>query len=251
MPQRMPRYYANIYAPYEEYEALDRAAEGLPPGPVDVPIYVIEHQKDDASEGAEAIVEIVVDGPTDAELHRSALATYAQLRERAGLEPVDDPGPIAYFPINALLHLDPKSSRFFGFAQQLFDDGQFLYAIVAVQTAFELYLEGVYEYLLHLRTPREVGTVVQKFLTQKYSLSREEVRELLEALLGERLADSSEWHEYKQHVKRRNGIVHRGEGLGRDEAHSSLTAVQELAGVISKRVRTIMSEASQPESQTS
>lgn len=238
----MPRYFARVRAPYDDEAALQKGAERLPEYGFTGLVTIVQY----AAPGEQyTIIELAVDGPTTKEAVGVTRAPYAQLRTCSDLETVNDIGPIALTPINPLLHLDFKSSTFFRIAEQLFDEKQHMYTVVAVQTAFELYMEGVFEYLLSLRTPREVGTAVEKFLQQRYSLAREEVRELLEALMDEPLTQSDEWRQYKAHVKRRNDLVHRGERLSADEARASLIAVHGLAGKISWRVRTIMPKPSE------
>jgi hypothetical protein len=235
----MPRYFAQIDVPPGDADSLQRASHLLVARGIDGSIVVEEEpQSETGTTLMRGTLQLELDGPTKQEVARAAQAAYRDLRDSAQLAP-DGDVPITLIPVNALLHLDLKSSTFFQTAERLFDDSSYLYSVVAVQTAFELYIEGVFEYLLSLRTPREIGSAVQEFLNRKHSLSDQRVVALLEALTGESIVTSDEWRAYRQHLKRRNKLVHDGEQIGREEAAASLTAVRDIAGEISSRVRKI------------
>jgi hypothetical protein len=128
-----------------------------------------------------------------------------------------------------LLMFDPKSGDFFQIAERLYDEGNYLYTVVAAQTAFELYMEGVFEYVLHLRSTVAIGAAVGEMI-RSYNLDDKRVRSLWQGFTGHKLTeDEKAWDAYKAHLARRHGLVHRGERVTKEEAAASLTAVNELA----------------------
>jgi hypothetical protein len=179
--------------------------------------------------GTRTVVSMELDGPTTQSVVNEARGIYDGLRLHVGLLPGTGHEPVAMSPMNRLLMFDPKSRGFFRIAERLYDEGNYLYTVVAAQTAFELYMEGVFEYVLHLHTTVEIGAAIRD-LIRSYNLNDRQARNVWEALTGHNLTeDEKTWNAYKAHLKRRNELVHRGERVAKDEAKASLNAVNELA----------------------
>jgi hypothetical protein len=61
-----------------------------------------------------------------------------------------------------------------------------------------------------------------------YALGDDRSRLLWKELTRDDITQAPCWREYKQHVARRNNILHRGVGASRDEASASLAAVKQM-----------------------
>ena len=190
--------------------------------------------------GTRTLVSMDLDEPTTQSVAKEAHAIYESIRRHAGLSAGTGHEQVAMSPINRLLMFDPKSGDFFQIAERLYDEGNYLYAVVAAQTAFELYMEGVFEYVLHLRSTVEIGAAIGEMI-RSYNLDDKRVRSLWEGFTGHKLTeDAKTWDAYKAHLARRHGLVHRGERVTKEEAAASLIAVNELAVQIAAVVITLM-----------
>lgn len=190
--------------------------------------------------GTRTVLSMELDEPTTQSVLRQAHAIYERIRETAGLPPGTGHEPVAMSPMNRLLLFDPKSGDFFQIAEGLYDEGNYLYAVVAAQTAFELYMEGVFEYILHLRSTVEIGAAIGEMI-RSYNLGDKRVRSLWQGFTGHNLtANKKTWDAYKDHLERRHGLVHRGERVTKEEAKASLNAVNHLAVEIAAVVIRLM-----------
>ncbi len=190
--------------------------------------------------GARTHVSMELDEVTTQAVVKEAHAIYEQIRECAVLPPGTGGELVQMTPINRLLMFDTKSSDFFQIAERLYDEGNYLYCVVAAQTAFELHMEGVFAYILHLRGTVEISAAVGD-LIRNYNLDDARVRQVWEAFTGHKVTENAKaWRAYKAHLKRRHELVHRGERVGREEASASLRAVNDLATQISAVVLRLM-----------
>lgn len=243
----MARYMVILNAPPDDYEALDKAREVMK----DERVFMISFEDElapalDEFVEKRSVVHMQLDEPTRKQAVIQARTIYDGLRLHAGLLPSTGKEMVGLSPMNPLMHLDPRSISFFGIAEQLFDDGNYLYAIVAVQTGFELYVEGVFDYILHLRSTAEMGGAVRE-LIRNYNLDDRRIRAVWESLTRHRItASDSIWKAYKDHLERRHNLVHRGELTTKDEAAASLNAVNALASEIAVVVRRLTPTAPRP-----
>lgn len=237
----MPRYRTILIGPSEDADALTRGAEGL--GDKRVTLVAQEDQPRPPSGkfvGTRTVISMDLDEPTTQSVVNEAHAIYERIRRHAGLPPGTGHEPVAMSPLNRLLMFDPKSGDFFQIAERLYDEDNYLYAVVAAQTAFELYMEGVFEYVLHLRSTVQIGAAIGEMI-RSYNLDDRRVRSLWEGFTGHKLTeDKKTWNAYKAHLARRHGLVHRGERVTREEAAASLVAVNELAIQIASVVMNLM-----------
>lgn len=230
---RVPEYVVTIWGPPEDADALGAAAGELGDARVSAVIVV----SDDVDE---TLVRVVVEEPTQARALQEARTIYQSLRCKAGLDSATGQEVATTARMNPLIHFKPKSNQFFQVADQMFSEENYLYTVVAVQTAFELYMEGAFDFALQLRTSGDIGDAVAKLLRGKYHLRDERVRDLWDSLTGHKVKASPSWQGYNEHVVRRNRLVHGGESVGRNEASASLSAVQDLASEVSTIVRQLM-----------
>jgi hypothetical protein len=112
-------------------------------------------------------------------------------------------------------------------AKRLRDQGHHEMAVVAAQTACEVFTELVVtttfknQNIGHLAEPVEA-------LMPNYNLGNDRVRKLYEALCNDPISQQPFWSRYKTHVKRRHGIVHEGKQTDRAGAEESIKAVEEV-----------------------
>jgi hypothetical protein len=237
----VPRYRTLLIAPAEDAEALPRGADSLGDQRV-TSVAEEEEPRPSSGEfvGTRTVVSMELDGPTTQSVVNEARAIYERIREHAGLPPGSGHEPVAMSPMNRLLMFDPRSGDFFQIAEGLYDQGNYLYTVVAAQTAFELYMEGVFEYVLHLRSTVAIGAAIGDMI-RSYNLDDRRVRDLWEGFTGHKVtAEEKTWEAYKAHLERRHGLVHRGERVAKEEAAASLTAVNELAVQIAAVVMKLM-----------
>lgn len=243
----MPRYRTIVVASAADFDALTRGADALG----DERVILVAHEDtpraaSDEHYGTRTVVSMELDEVTTHAVSKEAHAIYERIRHCSGLPAGTGAEPVAMTPMNRLLMFDPKSSEFFRIAENLYDNGDYLYAVVAAQTAFELHMEGVFEYILHLRGTVQISAAVGD-LIRSYNLDDPKVRKVWEAFTGHKLTeDAKTWTVYKAHLERRHGLVHRGERVSKEEATASLRAVNELATQISAVVLRLMPGA-QPE----
>jgi hypothetical protein len=125
----------------------------------------------------------------------------------------------------------------------MYDEGNFPFAVIAIQTAFELFMEGAFDYVLQLRSTVEIGDAVAQ-LIRRYNMSDDRVRSLWTSLTGHKITEpAATWKAYRDHLDRRNGLVHRGEGVTGHDAKASLDAVNDLAAEIAAVLRALMPKA--------
>ena len=112
-------------------------------------------------------------------------------------------------------------------AKRLINEGHHEMAVVAAQTACEVFSELVItatfknQNIGHLSEPVEA-------LVPNYNLGNERVRKLYEALCKDPISQQPFWSRYKAHVKRRNGIVHEGKRTDKAGAEESIKAVEDV-----------------------
>jgi hypothetical protein len=237
----MPRYRTILVAPARDADALMAGAEAL--GDDRVTLVAKEDEAQPPSGefvGTRTVVSMDLDEATTQSVVKEAHAIYERIRRQAGLPPGTGHEQVAMSPVNRLLMFDPTSGDFFQIAERLYDEGNYLYTVVAAQTAFELYMEGVFEYVLHLRSTVEIGAAIGEMI-RSYNLDDKRVRRLWEGFTGHKLTeDEKSWNAYKAHLERRHGLVHRGERVTKGEAAASLIAVNDLAVQIAAVVMKLM-----------
>jgi uncharacterized protein YutE (UPF0331/DUF86 family) len=112
-------------------------------------------------------------------------------------------------------------------AYRLKDDGDFELAVVAAQIACELLTERVFSVVLAAEALESLEDPLSK-LVRGFNLADDRVRDLYVGLSGDRVQDQTFWREYKEHVKRRNKVVHSGKRVDVDGASKSVQAAADL-----------------------
>jgi hypothetical protein len=116
---------------------------------------------------------------------------------------------------------DPRHLELIALAQQLCKEDKSELAVVAAQTACEVYAEVAIRRMLQERELGEFDEVIPELLTG-YSLMDRRGQRVFHALTGESIQRSAFWSGYKTHVELRNRVVHRGEQVTSDQAADSI-----------------------------
>lgn len=120
---------------------------------------------------------------------------------------------------------DPRHLELIALARQLCDEDKPDLAVVAAQTACEVYAEVAIRDLLKARELGEFEEVIPELLTG-YSLMDRRGQRVFHALTGESIQRSELWASYKAHVERRNLVVHRGKQITADQADDSINVAE-------------------------
>lgn len=113
-------------------------------------------------------------------------------------------------------------------AKDLRDNDHHEAAIVTAQTACEVCTEILLTVALRKRGVEYLSDPLDRLLPN-YNLGNERVRKVYEAITDDLLtADAARWSKFQQHVKKRNGVVHRGEAATRAEADASISVVEDV-----------------------
>jgi hypothetical protein len=113
-----------------------------------------------------------------------------------------------------------------GRARALLAEGQPTYAVVAAQTAFELYMRGRLRDLSRATMPLGIAEAIQP---RRATLRDAHSAKFFQALLGRPITDAGDaWIRYDAHSRLRNGIVHEGAEANAGQAQSSIKAVADL-----------------------
>lgn len=195
----MPTWKVNLGFEDPEVEALRGAArETLSPERHGVITEIFS----DGSAG-QSVLDLDVDAGSLGGAVDRATGIWDRLRSHAGLAPK---APWIGFIVGPMDKPAAYHDELLAKARGLAIAGHFDYAVVAAQTAFEIYARGLI---------RDVGTslmpaAVAEFVKPRSAGLRDKQSQgLFAALIGRPSSDSGQlWTEYNKHVLRRNGVVH-------------------------------------------
>src|SRR5207249_1489513 len=114
-----------------------------------------------------------------------------------------------------------------GVARSLLDRHEYRAAVVIAQTACEVLTAQVIGHLLTIRQAGYLEDWIQR-RRWTFSLTNKVVCDLYETLSGDSIARSPLWERYKEHVERRNRVVHRGVSPAPAEGEDSYAVAVEL-----------------------
>lgn len=97
-------------------------------------------------------------------------------------------------------------------------------AVLRAQAACEVYARKVLDDLLERRGGSELAKAVKPSAT----LNDRRSQGLFHLLTNEWITDQEWWDAYREHLERRNNIVHAGAVVTSDQAHASLDAADEF-----------------------
>jgi HEPN domain-containing protein len=116
-------------------------------------------------------------------------------------------------------------------ARALFEKDEYEYATVAAQTACEVAIGQSMRRLMPAN-PAGLRKALEGFVNKQFSLSQERVADLWSALAGEEIRQADFWSRYREHVVRRNGVMHEGSSVTRSEAEESLRVATEVCDYV-------------------
>jgi hypothetical protein len=140
--------------------------------------------------------------------------------------PVEEARLIWVAPV---LHSPASSHRFMGMARDLIHDEDTAdLAVVAAQIHIELHVKALITNAVE-RDTSPLRHVLIEDSGRTWGPHHHATRALIKALLGVDPANEyTRWQEYKDHVKRRNDIAHRGQGVSVEDAEASIAVVDDL-----------------------
>jgi len=111
-------------------------------------------------------------------------------------------------------------------AERFRREGEYDVAVIMAQTACELVTESAFETFFRAHGSTESD---KKHLEPRaYDLGNDRVRALYALLSSDRIEREPFWNGFKDHVKRRHGIVHKGHRATPQEAEASLDAATDF-----------------------
>ncbi len=234
-------YWISIAVPDEDAGALERALDGRRARPGWILASLVT--KDPPDGFAELQFEVVAE--TDDGALRRGLEEYRDLRLDAGLPPHDPPYSSLQPPWpgrQPQLRDQARLER----AQDLLDRGEWDLAVVVAQTAVEVLiaqvisdrLRAIGDHLEENQLPRLRTNLTRNIKT--YSLNDDPTRQLWDDLMQDMITNVDAWGGYKDHVKRRHGIVHQGVEVSRLQAAASLEAARAMIEHVRSRQRATM-----------
>ena len=124
-----------------------------------------------------------------------------------------------------------RSVEFRRMARTSLQDGNYEFAVIAAQTAAELYMEHALSEMLRRQQLGSIGEIIPALLSG-FSMRDKRGQLVWNALTSEEIQRQSFWREYVAHVDRRNGIVHRGQSADENEARRSIEAVHHFVNYV-------------------
>lgn len=110
-------------------------------------------------------------------------------------------------------------------AQELLKQGRHDLAVIRIQTANEMHIRRAIERLLH---DHHRQAIADRLIRGAATLIDQQQQALLHMLTGEHVQQTEWWRRYKEHVQRRNAIVHKGLAVNREDAAASIEASLDL-----------------------
>lgn len=233
-------YWISIAVPDEDASAVERTLDARRARPGWIFASLVT--KDPPDGFAELQYEVVAG--TDDEALRRGLEDYRELRLDAGLPPRDPPYASLQPPWSGRqpqLRDQARLER----AQDLLDRGDLDLAVVVAQTAVEVLvarviserLQAIGEHLEQNQLPPLRTNFTRNVKT--YSLNDDPTRELWDDLMEDAIKQAEFWSEYKDHVRRRHGVVHAGVEVNEDHATASVAAARAMIAHVQARRRAI------------
>lgn len=189
--------------------------------------------------------------------YTDAMEAYEKLRRNAHLGEEASPGVVVSAPLRQLRAmsqaeldaLPPPSAtrrvaslpyeRLLLKARNLYavgqhGQGQHDAATVVAHAACEVAITEAMQRLIMMHAPRLQGALEGLIGSSRYSLGDARVADLWDALAGDTIRLAAFWDRYMQHLKRRNGIVHAGKSVSREQADESIEVAQAVCDHVTR-----------------
>lgn len=130
---------------------------------------------------------------------------------------------------------DDASSQYLEQAKELVHEERHGLAVVAAQIHFEAQLSA----LLREAAGNQPLRWVARLLKDKRvaELKRDVSFATIEVLLGVDVTQIAEWNRFRDHVERRNDVIHKGQTVDRHHAEESIRVVQQLWARLAEAAR--------------
>src|SRR5450755_1485083 len=107
--------------------------------------------------------------------------------------------------------------------------GQYDAATVVAHAACEVAITDAMQRLITVHAPRLQLALQELIGNSRYSLNDPRVANLWDALAEDEIRKADFWERYQRHLKRRNGVVHAGKSVSRDQADESIEVAQDVS----------------------
>ncbi len=216
----------------DEIPAFDYAGPRIV-GPLNFILYSAPVNSDwEPIPGGEPKVELYVDAtdPDDARMQAERL--YAAMRKEGGLPPQPEPRFVGVY-INA--GADPPWLQHFDEAADMIEQRRYELAVIAAQTACEVVIGEAIESAVD--APE--GSLAQMAIdgARSWSLRDTRARKIFAATLGKTPTQEEWWRDYRDHLDRRNNIVHKGAKVSEASARRSLGVAEDLVDWVQRLTR--------------
>ncbi len=182
--------------------------------------------------GGEPKIELYVDAVDPADARQQAEDLYAKMRKEGGLPPQPEPRFVGVY-MNA--GADPLWLQHFDEASDMIEQQRYELAIVAAQIACEIEIKEAVE--TGVDAPE--GSLARMAIDgpRSWSLIDKRAQKVFAAVIGETPTEEDWWRDYRDHVERRNNIVHRGARAAELDARRSLGVAEELVDWVQRTRR--------------
>jgi HEPN domain-containing protein len=181
---------------------------------------------------------------------REAEEVYEKLRRDAGLENApslggsvtrlrDAPVPVPTPPKPRPSHTpvvpppqpyEPQLEK----ARTLFDLGEYEHATIAAQGACETVMAQSLRSLIAVHAS-SLQKALEGFISRQFSLSQGRMCDLWGALAGDDIRQAEFWKRYREHLTRRNSVIHHeGSSVSREQAEESMVVAREFCDYVTK-----------------
>lgn len=139
---------------------------------------------------------------------------------------------------------DDASSQYLEHAKELVHEERYGLAVVAAQIHFESQLTAL---LREAAGDQPLRWVVRLLKDKRIAeLKRDVSFATLEVLLGVDVTQAAEWGRFRDHVERRNDVIHKGQTVDKHHAEDSVRVVQQLWARLAEAAREHQEAAASP-----
>jgi hypothetical protein len=207
----------------DEIPALDYAGPRVV-GPLNFTVYLAPVNPDwEPIPGGEPKVELYVYATDPDDARQQAETLYASMRKEGGLKVEPEPRFVGVY-MNA--GTDPLWLQHFDEAGDLIQQRRYELAVVAAQIACEIEIKDA----IDLAAEAPEGSLARMAIEgpRSWSLIDKRAQKVFVAVIGRTPTKEPWWSDYRDHVERRNNIVHRGAKVSETSARRSLEVAEAL-----------------------
>jgi hypothetical protein len=179
--------------------------------------------------GGEPKIELYVAAADPADARKQAEDLYAAMRKEGGLPTQPEPRFVGVY-MNA--GADPPWLQHFDEAADMIEQRRYELAVIAAQIACEIEIRDAIESAVD--APE--GSLARMAIDgpRSWSLIDKRAEKIFAAIFRKTPTEEKWWRDYKDHVERRNNIVHRGARAAELDARVSLGVAEDLVDWVQK-----------------